>query len=138
MIQLAHCASGLHLAGFLHFLLFFLSFFPIITPYSFFVRAGDIPSSARRQTYLCILRIKIKDYNNLWWPYRLPWQRSEIFPHFGVIFEFKKKCYGLFLNFELNIRYKKSHRLDTPTSQDRIVWRSFYSGLAHGTLPSAA
>ena len=49
---------------FLLYLLFFKSFFPIITPYSFFVRAGHIPSSARRQICLCILRRKIKDYNN--------------------------------------------------------------------------
>ena len=46
------------------FFFFFFSFFSIITPYSFFVRTGDIPSSARRQICLCILRRKLKDYNN--------------------------------------------------------------------------
>ena len=97
--------SVLHLAGFLLFLLFlllFFFFFPFITSYSFFVRAGDIPSSARRQICLCILGRNIKDYNNnipalpypksksscrsmhfIQVPFWLPWQRSHFSRNLG-------------------------------------------------------
>ena len=49
---------------FFFFYLFLFYFFTYHHTIFVFVRAGDIPSSARRQICLCILRRKIKDYNN--------------------------------------------------------------------------